>query len=207
MSTLEIVVLIQSLVLAGGPLVCNLAAWILRVTNHPTAAAWVERMLPFALRLGMAKTAKDIIETATDLAHTVTTQPPTSAVGVTSGSTAIVTVDVDPTAPKPGAAPKESIVLPLAGGMLFALVAFGCGGLPPEVAKGVEDISQGVSKADEGSRELYAFALSLCPDDACQAKLERLADPMIDGFQAIRVAWCAIKPDAEGCDEPTGGAR
>jgi hypothetical protein len=94
----------------------------------------------------------------------------------------------------------------IAGGMLFALVAFGCAGLPPEAAKGVEDISRGVSRADEGSRELYAFALSLCPDDACQAKLERLADPVIDGFQAIRIAWCAIKPDAEGCDA-TDGAK
>lgn len=97
---------------------------------------------------------------------------------------------------------QTKIVLVSAGLALTALTVTGCKGtISPEAAKGLEDLSHGVSKADESARGFYAYALSLCEDDACQAKLKELAAPMIDGFQVIRAAWCMIKPEAETCNE------
>ena len=81
----------------------------------------------------------------------------------------------------------------------------GCAGLPPEVAKSVEDISVGVQQADEGSRELYALALSLCDyaprPEECADKVKAASMPVRKGFGIVRVAYCAIKPSEPLCKE------
>lgn len=81
----------------------------------------------------------------------------------------------------------------------------GCAGLPPEVAKSVEDISLGVQEADEGSRAFYELALSLCEyapkPEECAAKMKAASMPVRKGFGIIRVAYCSIKPDEPDCKE------
>lgn len=81
----------------------------------------------------------------------------------------------------------------------------GCGGLLPEIAKGVEDISVGVQQADEGSRELYTLALSLCDyapkPDECADKVKSASMSVRKGFGIVRVAYCTIKPSEPLCKE------
>lgn len=206
MTTLEIIVIVQSAILVGGPIVGNLLAWILRVTGHPKAAAAVDWAAPFARRLGMAKTAKDIIDLSVDLAHEVTTKPPNSVSGVTPGSAAIVNVDIDPN-PSPGVAPRESIVLPIVGGVLLAFAAVGCQTIPPEVARAIETFSEGAGKTDRAARGAYAVALDVCETDACAARIKAAFEPLKEGLKLIRDAWCTIAPQTVGCDVEKAAPR
>jgi hypothetical protein len=119
--------------------------------------------------LQRGSTAKDVIDVATDLAHTVTTQLPDSALATTPGDHATVRVDLAPSAPEsaePPKAPPSALVLCLS--MLFALLAFGC--------SSVAVVDGAVTAAN------------------LAAKGERTATPILDALCAKPMTALALEP-------------
>lgn len=106
------------------PIVGNLVAYVLRKAGRPALAATVDRVIPLSAQLGMAKSAKDLIVVAHEAAHVITTSEPNSIKLTNEDESVSVRMDLAPKAPDtPNAAPPGSVIL---GGILFALIAFGC---------------------------------------------------------------------------------
>lgn len=147
----------------------NGIAWLLVVTGHPVAASYVRRVTPFAARLGVAKTAREAMDTSIEAIHAVTTTLENTKELPTPSGNAVVSVQLQPSAPESSALPPvlaaPSALVTLCLGMLFALLTFGCSQL--------STVNHAVDVANAASQVEIAAAPFL--DEECVAPLKELA--------------------------------
>jgi hypothetical protein len=183
------------------PIVGNIVAFGLRKAGKPALAATVDQIIPLSARLGMAKDAKDLIAVAHEAAHVITTTEPNSIKLTNEDESVSVRMDLAP-APKdpPSAAPPGSVVL---GGILFALLAFGC-----SAAQQVAQISaEIIQRAEPCLVAQYELAQEQCLElhtveeqRGCVADVRLMWKPVIDGLVELRTVRCEIEPAKCGAD-------
>lgn len=187
------------------PIVGNLVAFILRKANQPGAAALVDRVIPLSAQLGMAKSAKDLIELAHDAAHVITTTEPNSIKLTNEDETVSVRMDLA----QPSKAPPSTVTLNgedtstlqrVGLALVFALVAFGCGAAQ-QVEHVVQVSSQIIERAEPCLMVQYEAAQRQClelPTDAerrgCVADARAVWKPVIDSLGELRTVRCGLEP-------------
>ena len=201
---IEILLYVQGVILALAA-IGNGTAKLLRVLNQPSAAAKVDQITPFAMRLGMAKTAREAVDTVIEPAHVITTSPPNEGEALTKSGGAVVTVELTPVAPEsaspPPASKAPSGLATLCLGMLFALVAFGCGAAE-KVQRVVQMSSEVIVRAEPCLVVQYEMqqedCLKLEPVDEARACVDRVKatwKPIVDALVELRTVRCEIEPE------------